>query len=63
MLLFFKFVTLLALIIAAAWAINKPAYDSIGATVTALAAVLYVFFLDGKNKRGTDRIKRWGLEA
>jgi hypothetical protein len=48
--LLYKIATLLALIVTAVWAINKPAYDSIGAAVAALAAFACVFFVDQKNK-------------
>jgi hypothetical protein len=50
--LLYKITTFLALLITSAWAINKPAYDSISAAVIAFGAFVLVFFVDQKNKSG-----------
>jgi len=46
--LLYKIATTLALVITGAWAINMPGYDSISAAVIALAAFIYVFFVERK---------------
>jgi FtsH-binding integral membrane protein len=48
--LLFKLLTLVAAILAAAWAINRPGYDSITAAVTAFAALVGVVFIERKRK-------------
>lgn len=48
--LILKISTLAAFIVAAIWAFNRPEYDSVGAAVTAFAALAAVFFVDSKNK-------------
>lgn len=46
----YKLVTIIASILTAAWAVNKPAYDSITAAVIAFGSLVAVFFVDQKRK-------------
>ena len=46
----YKIYTILAFIVTAIWAFNKPGYDSFTALIIASGALAYVFFVDSKNK-------------
>jgi hypothetical protein len=48
--LIYKLLTIIAAILTAVWAVNKPDYDSITAAVIAFGTLVAVFFVDQKRK-------------